>query len=353
MGEEKITTYIGEDGLAYCQVCKKPMEKYYPSDLFGMKRKHPVPCACREAHDLEVRKYHEQKERSERIERNKSICFLDKKMREKNFEMVNGSCPSISYAYDYVSNWKEMRSKNIGLCLWGDLGTGKSYMAACIANALLEQEVTVKMTNFATIINDMSPFEGKNEYVEALSRYDLLIIDDLGAESHTDYRLDNIFQVIDRRIQAAKPMIITTNLMLHELKSTEKLAEKRIYDRILENCIPVCVKGVNIRQENRKEKKSFLNKIFKRNSTSGQLSRSHLRRRMRKERISMSNYQIPYWEKYTLSIEEAASYFRIGEGKLRKMVSENPSAEYLLWNGNRVQIKREKFEAFVDTLSAV
>ena len=48
-----------------------------------------------------------------------------------------------------------------------------------------------------------------------------------------------------------------------------------------------------------------------------------------------------------------AAYFRIGEGKLRKLVSENPNAEYLLWNGNRVQIKRERFERFVDTLRSV
>ena len=59
-------------------------------------------------------------------------------------------------------------------------------------------------------------------------------------------------------------------------------------------------------------------------------------------RHTNDNYDIPYWKKYTLSIEEAASYFRIGEGKLRKLVSDNPNAEYLLWNGNRVQIKRDK-----------
>lgn len=69
--------------------------------------------------------------------------------------------------------------------------------------------------------------------------------------------------------------------------------------------------------------------------------------------MRLSNYEIPYWKKYTLSIEEAAAYFRIGEGKLRRLVQENPRADYLLWNGNRVQIKREKFEAFIDTLSAV
>ena len=73
----------------------------------------------------------------------------------------------------------------------------------------------------------------------------------------------------------------------------------------------------------------------------------------KRRRHTNDKYDIPYWKKYTLSIEEAASYFRIGEGKLRKLVSDNPNAEYLLWNGNRVQIKRTRFEKFIDTLSAI
>ena len=66
-----------------------------------------------------------------------------------------------------------------------------------------------------------------------------------------------------------------------------------------------------------------------------------------------TTYNIPVWEKYTLSIEEAAAYFRIGEHKLRNLINENKNADYLLWNGNRVQIKRVKFEKYVDTLEAV
>ena len=68
----------------------------------------------------------------------------------------------------------------------------------------------------------------------------------------------------------------------------------------------------------------------------------------------MSNtYNIPVWEKYTLTVEEAAAYFRIGEHKLRNLINDNKYADYLLWNGNRVQIKRTKFEKFVDTLEAI
>lgn len=64
-------------------------------------------------------------------------------------------------------------------------------------------------------------------------------------------------------------------------------------------------------------------------------------------------YNIPVWKKYTLSIEEAAAYFRIGEHKLRNLINQNPNTDYLHCNRNRVQIKRVKFEHFVDPLEAI
>lgn len=72
------------------------------------------------------------------------------------------------------------------------------------------------------------------------------------------------------------------------------------------------------------------------------------------EDVKMSNtYEIPYSNKYTLSIEEAAGYFRIGECKLRKIITEDPTADFILWNGNRMQIKRKKFEKFIDRQGAI
>ena len=64
-------------------------------------------------------------------------------------------------------------------------------------------------------------------------------------------------------------------------------------------------------------------------------------------------YEIPIWKKYTLSVEEAAVYFRIGENKLRSLINENKSADYLLLNSSRALIKREKFERFVDELETI
>ena len=60
----------------------------------------------------------------------------------------------------------------------------------------------------------------------------------------------------------------------------------------------------------------------------------------------MSNNDVPIWEKYTLTIEEASKYFRIG-------AEENPSAGWVILNGNRIQIKRQKFEKIIDSLDTI
>jgi len=69
--------------------------------------------------------------------------------------------------------------------------------------------------------------------------------------------------------------------------------------------------------------------------------------------IADDERQIPFWNQYNLSIEEAAVYFRIGENKLRSLVNENRNADFILWNGNRALIKRKKFEQFIDRLDAI
>ena len=62
---------------------------------------------------------------------------------------------------------------------------------------------------------------------------------------------------------------------------------------------------------------------------------------------------VPTWERYTLSVEEAAQYFRIGENKLRKIINDNQDADFILWNGNRPQIKRRIFEGYIDKLNVI
>ena len=67
----------------------------------------------------------------------------------------------------------------------------------------------------------------------------------------------------------------------------------------------------------------------------------------------MNQAYVPIWERYTLTIEEAAKYFRIGENKLRRLAEENKNAGWLIMNGNRIQIKRKQFEKVIDSLDVI
>ena len=63
--------------------------------------------------------------------------------------------------------------------------------------------------------------------------------------------------------------------------------------------------------------------------------------------------EIPYWEKYMLTLREAAEYFHIGEKKMRQIVDENMDAKFLLENGNRVMIKRKLFKEYLDKANVI
>ena len=221
---EEDTVCVGSDGLQYCKVCGEAKEAFFPEgDFMGMK-KHSRQCACdRKAYE-EEQKYFKDKEHRELVSRNTSICFDESRMEEWTFENADMSDAVMHKAKNYVDNWEKMKRNHIGCLFWGPVGTGKSYVAGCIANDLLKREVTVKMTNFNTII------------------------DDLGVERNSEYALGIIFSVIDRRIRSGRPLIITTNLPLKEIKSETMLDKRRIYDRILEMCTPMYVGGTSKRE---------------------------------------------------------------------------------------------------------
>ena len=150
--------YTGEDGLLYCGKCRTSKERYFPADkaaLFGRDR-HPAECDCQRAKRLEREAAEQRRKHLDTVEELKRRGFTDSKMREWTFANDNGKCPQMGMAHSYVERWEQMKEGNHGLLLWGKVGTGKSYFAGCIANALMEKEIPVRMTNFALILNDLA-----------------------------------------------------------------------------------------------------------------------------------------------------------------------------------------------------
>ena len=146
-----------------------------------------------------------------------------------------------------------------------NVGAGKSYFAGCIANALMEREISVCMTNFALILNDLAvSYKDRNEYIDRLCRFPLLILDDFGMERGTEYGLEQVYNVVDSRYRSNKPLIVTTNLTLEELQNPEDTPRARIYDRLLEMCSPVCFTGENFRKATAQEKMERLKTLMNR-----------------------------------------------------------------------------------------
>ena len=253
--------YLGEDGLIYCGKCHTPVQCRITFE--GRERIMPCICKCQK----EERERQEQRMKEEEqllyVRRLKAAGIQERHLQDWTFASATDT-PSVQMAKRYTENWKKVKAENLGLLLWGDVGTGKSFLAACIANELLEKGVPVLMTNFSKILNQMGAMysDERYRYIASFNRFSLLIIDDLGIERNTEYALEQVYAVVDERYKAGLPLIITTNLTISQLRNPEDVAHARIYSRILEMCTPVHVPGLDRRTAIGKSKQELVKEVL-------------------------------------------------------------------------------------------
>lgn len=225
-----------QDGLLYCGHCKTP--KQSRQNILGHMITVSCLCQCavqrRDAEEAERRK----EEEADRIMRLRTAGIAAQAFRNVRFEQDDHANPATATVRRYAEKWEEISRANIGLLLFGGVGTGKSFAAACLANYLIDRKIPVCMTNLSGILNGVQ-WEDRNAFVDDLTQYPLLILDDFGMERQTEYALEQVFNVIDARYRSGKPLVVTTNLSLSEMKNPKSRDHARIYDRVLEMCQPV------------------------------------------------------------------------------------------------------------------
>lgn len=254
--------YIDEEtGLLFCGRCRTAKQcrveafdkVFYPKCL----------CQCEQERDAKAREEIEKRDFLERVKRYRKMGFPESQMQYWTFENDDQSRPKLTeMAKRYVNNFDTFYKEGKGLLLHGDVGTGKTYIACMIANALIDKGHPVLVTNFARVLNALQGTFERQEYLDSLNQFRLLVIDDLGVERDTGFAKEQVFNIIDSRYRAGKPMIITTNLSMQKLATETELSDKRVYDRIIERCFPVEVSGESRRVKklisSREEMKNLL-----------------------------------------------------------------------------------------------
>lgn len=251
--------HTGPDGLLRCGACGRPKQCVIENwQGTGQPRTVPCDCGCAAAHAQTLQTHLEAQERRRLVEKLRGTGFPDEQMRRWTFGADDGANPkAMDVARRYVEKFPEMKARHTGLLVYGDVGCGKSFMAACVANALIDRGVPALMTNFGRVINELQgTFDGRQRYLDGLNAYDLLVIDDLGAERDTDWMWEQVMNVVDGRYRSGKPLLVTTNLTERDLADCPDIRKRRVYSRLKEMCVPLRMEGADRR--NRKMRSNVL-----------------------------------------------------------------------------------------------
>ena len=267
-GVEEITA---ADGMTYCKKCGESLmlPLHFSgaiAEKLGSVRMVPRNCECmrimfaeQDAAEAKAKQEHEIRER-------KINGLKSEKYRKSTFDKDDGRNPKIRRMCErYVKKRGDMIDGNYGLAFLGSNGSGKTFWASCIANALIEAGATVLMTTLTKLIQEMNADYG--EWREVLMRkvkaVDFLILDDYGAERGTEFSLEQAFEIIDTRYNAGKPLIITANLTEDTLRNPPSMNYARSYSRIVELCPAIIKVEGERREEIAAEKRKALAEILR------------------------------------------------------------------------------------------
>lgn len=243
------------DGLRYCARCKKPKQKRLDPRIYKEEKIVPIPCACQQEAE---------KAKAEQALRDKHFqecaelpVYALQEAGKRAFALHDGSNPrALKIAKRYIDVFP---AKGCGLMLWGNCGTGKSYLAACIVNAMLEKKIPALMVSTVRLLNYITGKDvNTNNAIDSLRRFDLLVLDDFGAERQTPYIIENLTEIVNAR--EGKPLIITCNISPEQLKEPPRELE-RLYDRV-SDCIPVPLLGGSKRKQKGQELKAEMREIL-------------------------------------------------------------------------------------------
>lgn len=245
----KKESYRDETGLLRCRSCGNPLEVFVKQ----LDRMMPVTCEC-DSREENARELAERRAKAEQMARDSPL--YDPAYNDYTFErdaFASGHASMQSRAY--VDHWAEMESENFGLLFSGPLGTGKSYYAAAIVNALRAKGVSTMIVTTSRLINVIRAGRDPQTVIDDLNKFQLVALDDLGAERDTGYAVEQLENFVNGRSLKGKPLIVTTNLLKKDLDTPANMDYARIFDRVKVMCCrPIVLTGPSKRVNQARER---------------------------------------------------------------------------------------------------
>lgn len=236
-------TYVGEDGLLYCTKCharRCTKDIVYP---FG--KRMPVTCDCMKEAERKAKELEAQKEKLSKLDKLRVASLLGERYKDTTFDKTDLNRPEdFQKAFQRCRKYCQIPDQALehgyGMYIYGDSGTGKTHLTACMCNELMAQMHQCLFTNFFEISKLIKSTWNGNADSEAVIRrvceVDFLFLDDLGTEMVTKNGEDNwlqgqVFDIINKRYNNKKPTIFSSNYSMNELIADRGLMKKTV-DRI-------------------------------------------------------------------------------------------------------------------------
>ena len=254
---QRAGTYRDGAGLLRCSVCHEPREMEIP----GFSGLLPVTCSC--IQHAEAEKEARRREEEARARARKSP-FWTPGYGGMTFEADdNPDSEASRRCRRYVRLWREAAGENLGLLFSGPLGTGKSFYAAAVVNALTALGVPGVMVSTARLVNLARASREPQGILDDLNRFPLVALDDLGAERDTDFALEVLESFVDARCLVSRPLLVTTNLSGKQLRNPADLRYARLFDRVLALCpYPVLLTGASRRVKQEEARRNRLRELL-------------------------------------------------------------------------------------------
>lgn len=246
---EEPGDFRNPEGMLVCGYCGKPKETepYANGVRFPIVHDHQLQALVRHEETAE--------ELSERIGRNRARCFAGEFAEEGIRDTFDSAAldtdqAALQECQSFVKRFSQerMAKTGAGLILFGQVGRGKTFLAGCVCNALLDEGWRCLMTSTRRIRSEIDRTYGsQNDVLDRLCRNDLVVLDDLFRDKDTEAGREVLFTVVDALYKMRVPVIVTTNLSKDSLTFPNE-GDAAVVERLKERCRRVEVAGPNRRQ---------------------------------------------------------------------------------------------------------